>query len=351
MPYFISDSMMPDPCGRGFRPAGSDVEGANWVYLDGGKSVVWLPSSSIGRSLSLVAEDKQEVLSRSSRTAFDAVTQDREAKPVSFADALADMFMVPPVGRWNTLRPSKSRKQFEIYLGPGAPGKNILWSTPATVSHASVSWVDTFNRADSNLNGSTSSDSNFAWVEVQGTEWEVLSNQAQCVDIADGTFNVACLDRDMDTDDNYAQYEIATYSRLTNTYLTHGIALRGTAFGAGDDGYGAEWGYSDVNVLFNRIYNYETDANLATGITADPSSGKFRFECDGSTLQARWNDVITMSLTNTAFTGLKRSGITCFSTGVVTPNDLAIDNFITGDLLGTATKRATRSLWPLLFPA
>lgn len=202
-----------------------------------------------------------------------------------------------------------------------------------------TTFEDTFDRANGNLDGSTSSDTNFTWAENQGTEWEIVSNTATCVDIADGTFNVAATSLDAPSDNYFVQATITSFSRATNTALFFTLMARGSTYdstpGEGQEGYGAVVGFNASNAIANDIQDFSDFSSLDNDTTVDVSGGgTLRLEVNGTSIRALWNSVEFMSVTDATYTGgvgSRRAGIAVYSEAG-SANDIAIDNFSYGDL-------------------
>lgn len=335
MPYYIAQ-LEPSPP-RGLSPVGWDSQpNRNWILL-GNEALMWLETDIINVKLDKLGDDKDELLGAVSALKLTTFLGDRIV-PVGtkFVDAIVDFLRNPPAGKWGALQPSLLRQQFEIWLGPGKDGENLFFSEAAVVLPASKTIQDTFNRADANLAGSTSSDGLFTWGEPIGTEWEVNTNAGQCINIADGTFNVALADFALDTDDHFASGDLTIFARDGASQLFFGMLVRLTTGLAGTPGYGLEVGNSGAAEA-NRLYNYATDANIATN-TAVHSAGVIRLEVDGSSLTGKDDGVTFLGpSTDVAHAGQVKTGISSFSSGN-SINDVGINVFDASDLVLAGAK-------------
>ena len=330
----------------GWVPRGCDQPGASWIWLDGGLSLVYLPIDVVHSALEKFSEQAKEDLSAD--TARRMATKLGVGDPSkSRFDQIVGEMMRSPAQRWGVLRPSKMRQRYEIWLGP--KDDRLLYAEPAAARRSSKSYEDTFNRTDGNLSGSTSSDGLFTWTEPQGTDWEVLTNQAQCVDLGDGAFVVALAGADTDTDDTFAELEISVIS-TTNTILI-GPGTRFTTGGGSTPGYVFEAGFGSGS-NFRRLYNFETDGDLGTpdGGDSNDVGTVLRVEADGSSISAI-DDGVTIfgPITNTAHAGQTKAGMTAFAAGATT-NDCAATVFRYADLVQAAAFSAVTGIRKPDFP-
>lgn len=310
---------------RGRSPIGWDVPGANWMLL-GDVALLWAPTAVTDAGVNQLSIDPDEVLGAAAQNRLATLCGDgRVFTGMTLRQAVINVLRVPPVdGRWGALRPSKIRRRLEIWLGPGVTAGQPLFSEPAVIGPSSKTFVDTFDRADANLNGSTSSDALFTWAEVDGTLWTITSNQAH-IPSASSTFATAQAAADLDTDDHYCEFTISDWTRVSTQTLFLGPAVRFS----GGVGYVLDIGNQAGSPL-RRIYRYDNDATLVSDVT-NTESGTFRIEVDGSSLTGKLNGATILGpTTNTQFTGQLRAGITAFIDGVGSSGK--IDNFEAGDL-------------------
>lgn len=323
MPYYLTSLVAAN---RGRSPAGWDSQGgANWILLDSDEALLWLPSAIVDARLARLGDDADETLAAATRTRLNQLTADRTYRGSdTLGDTIVGLLRNAPTGRWGVLRPSKVRQRYEVWLGPGGPGRNLLYSEFAVAGPSSKVFNDTFDRANGNLTGTTSSDGKFAWldVDVGGNSWDILTNQASAT-TSDG-FRTCRANADLDTDDHYSQGAITcTYGN--NAAIGFLVRFVSTA----SAGYGGEIG--NIGGNFRRTYRYDTDANVASDTNAPATTGTLRIECDGSSITAKLNGTTFLGpTTNTAFAGQLRTGISAYSNE--TGNTLIIDNFEAGDL-------------------
>jgi len=317
-------------------PLGFDL-GGNYILLGSGaarRALIWTPTTISDPRAQTLGDSKEDALPANRRALLQDFLEDRTFQPTDRLQAMiAGLLMAPRAGKWNALRPSKRRQRFEILLGPDK-GK-LFWTQAARVAHSSVTYTDDFNRADGDLTGDTFSGGTNTWADRNSSVWAIVSNAAACVNIVAGSFPVEGSTVDVDTADYFVQFTITNWVR-NGGQLAVGVAARGGTFPGGGDGYGAEFS-NNVGTPANRIYRWDDDSNLDTDTTTR-ESGDLKFETDGSTLTCYHNGVSVMTATDTTFTGGagdRKAAITAFGS-VVSTNDIAIDNFSTGDLAGGA---------------
>lgn len=323
MPFYRSPLV---PVTRGRSPIGWDVPGANWV-LFGDVALLWTPTAVVTAGVNQLSIDPDEILGAAAQNRLTTLCGDgRVFTGMTLRQAIVNILKVPPVdGRWGGLRASKIRRRLEVWLGPGVSVGQPLFSEPAAIGPSSKTFVDDFNRGDGNLDGSTSSDAQFAWLEVDGTAWQINGNTAH-IPISSG-FCTARANADLDTGDHYAQFTIANWTRISTDILFAGPLVRWT----GANGYGFEAG-NNAGTPLRRIYRYDNDANLATDAT-NTESGTWRLEVDGSSLTALVDGApILGPITNTQWAGQLRTGISAFDEP---GSSVKVDNFEAGDLLVT----------------
>ena len=339
MPYYLSTAIIPSPRGRGTQPFGSDIAGANWIYLAGG-SLLWRPAPLSDASLTLLADDKGEIAAAVVRNRLRNLVGDNRTfdAGMTFQEIVANLLVQQPAdGRWQQLMPSWKRQRYEILLGPD-PGK-LFWSQPAVVPRASVTYTDSFNTADRDLTGWN--DGDFTWAQVSGGEWEIRSNEAWCFNATATSRSIERTDTDVDTDNYYVQASITNFTRASGSDLTVGLILRGNAFVyATDPGIAADMYVSSGNAIGNGLYNLQTEATLDDDLVTDPAASLpklMRLEADtggGGTATVFWGGAEIMSATSVTAgatgSGNRKAAITCYSGD--NTNDVALDSFETGDL-------------------
>ena len=325
MPYYLSPLTAAN---RGRSPVGWDsMAGVNWTLLDNDLALLWLPSAIVDARLKLLGDDKSERLATATRTELSNLSSDRTYKPSdTFQDTIWGLFRNAPVNRWGPLGPSKMRQRYELWLGPGGAGQNLFQFEAAVVGPNSKTFADTFDRANANLTGSTSSDGLFTWldVDVGGNNWDIVSNAASA-SAGDG-FRTCRANADLDTDDHYSEAVIGTATYSTGGTL--GVLARFVVTSTA--GYGFEIG--NVGGNLRRTYRYDTDANIASDTTAPATSGTLRIEVDGSSITAKISGSTVLGpTTNTQFAGQLRTGISAYSDTAGT--SLTFASFGAGDLV------------------
>ena len=314
MPYYLSpledvaSDLFKSMGRKRFAPVGADSQvNRNWIILDRGRALIWLETAINDPRLKQIVDDPRENLVGVGRGNFTAFVTERTPFGTTFLDAIVDIFMNPLPGRWNGLKPSKRRQRFEMWLGPGGNAKNLLWSQKAIVSVASKTFDDNFNRAAADLDGSTSSDGNFTWVDVDGTDWEGTNNAAEANQVSTG-FKTIRADADLDTDDHYAEFTIGSVNGGGGQPIAGPIGRF-----TGGDGYGYEEDLQGGGG--QRTYDYRSDANLDSGSASIPSVGDvLRVSIDGSSIEALLNGSNRLGpTTNTLRSGQLRTGMTSFT--------------------------------------
>ena len=342
MPYYLAPSApLRGMTGTPDRwPVGADwgVDG-NWIWLEKGPdglALLWLATPDPDPALKKLADDADEVLTGPVRTSLSDLIGDRVVLPgARLRQVVTNMLRVPPIsGRWKGLRPSRQRQRYEIWFGPGGRGKNLWFEEPTIVGPASKSIEDNFNRANGNLDASTSSDGQFVWDEQNGTEWEILSNQAQGVNIPDGDFSRALADFSLDTDDEFVEADYSIFTINAGTLLLY-LFLRLDTLGAGPtSGYHMQVGESPPGTPGHAIKDWPTFEILATDASAGHTTGVLRFTMDGTTLEGFTDGVsfIGPVTDGTPYTGSRKTGIGMFASSSST-NDVGIGGFRSGDLV------------------
>jgi hypothetical protein len=344
---------------RGRSPRGTDQTRANWILgADNDRALVWAEDRIAGSGVERIAEDGAERIAGSARRTLADWLRDWATIPSrwSVRDTLAAALLVPPT-RWAPLRPSRRRRQYEVYLGPDG----LFWSAPSrrqfltalgaaalvanlpvalTARRRTKTFVDAFTRADADLDGSTSSDGLFAWDEIDGTDFTVLSNQCRRA-LSGANFSTARADADLDTDDHYAQVVLAAWSHSGGgaNAISAGVLCRFTG-AAGTAGYGFE--VTDQTTPDRRIYRYDTDANIAND-SSSTTSGTIRLEVDGSSLTAKVNGGTVLGpSTNSQFAGQLRTGISSYITPGASGSTMDFDSFEAGDIVAGPAGTSSR---------
>lgn len=224
--------------------------------------------------------------------------------------------------RWRSLRASRRRRRFEVWLG------GLLWQMPVVAGGAIVS--DNFNRADSVVLGS--SPEGWSWTEVVGN-FDIVSNTAS--DQVGGESS-ARADIDLASDDHYAQAACVKDNPGSNE---PGVLCRHAAA---------------ATTYYRGILRKDTGANSAilqkvvngsiTNLTLGTSSGftlpwTIRLEVDGSNLELFGDGLSQATGTDTEITGNTRTGIL----SIGNTDRVRLDDFEAGDLGAVATDLTVNS--------
>lgn len=328
MPYYIGEMVDGKVLDRRTtrQPVGIEMPAArNWTFFEDERPVLWTSDEVNDPRLIKIADDGKEKLSQTARQVLGDIAND--GRPINasmnFDETIANLLMVPVNGRWQPLRPSKSRARFEVKLGPD----KLLWTEPRAPGRNTKTYTDSFDRANSTTLG-TFSGGTVTWIEATGTVLAITSNQLTATNIPDGT-DCSCFgDTDVDTDDNYAQVALTTLTRNSGdigVFLYTGCNDDGSSgylFNIFNDGSGAR-----------ELYRASTFGLLDSDATAT-TSGTLRIERDGSSILAYVGGVEILSATNSAEStgaGFRRAGLLAFADSTST-NDAAWNDFVYGDL-------------------
>jgi hypothetical protein len=336
MPYYLTEVVQAGPRSKVVR--GAEEPGANWILLDRDRVLLWLPSPVTETArLQKFADDADEQIAVAGRSIMGTFAG-RTLANKTIRQTIVDLLRTPEESRWGALsKPSKVRQQYEIWLGPGGAGRNLFWSQPAIIGPNSKTFVDNFNRTAGDLDGSTSSDGNFTWDEIDGTTWTTNGTQA---DFSPGfieTFATAQAAADLDTDDHYSQTVLSGWTRVDST-LVATVIVRFS--GGGGYSFDVEQNASGFKRVVKR---YDNDAPVVQDTTST-TSGTLRLEADGNSLTAKVDGGVALGpSTNTQFTGQLRCGIGGY-VGLHNGNSFQFDDYECGDLVAVVPK--SRPLFP-----
>lgn len=318
VPFYLTD-LVAHPV-RGFAPRGWD-QSPHWsiLKLDRVKVLMWSATAINLAGVDLIADHQDEDSSASTRNALALLRNDGRPMLARFGDALGELMLFPPAGRWNPLR-SMRDGVFRVRMGD-----QTIWQAPdpAGPRRASKRALDTFDRANGNIDGSTSSDGQFTWTEVTGTGWTVVSNQASHT--GDTSVNAQVLSSLVfETDDLDVTMDVITMTRPGGD---HEIAahVRGTS---GTTGYEATFtqGAASTDAL---IYDMVDAVTLST-VSIATNLGALRFTCDGSVLQNFKDGVKLSEVTDTTSAGTNRCGFLSYQNNAGSVQ--VIDNWVGQDL-------------------
>lgn len=313
-------------------PLGLD-EGGHSVHLGADRALLWTPADVADARVTKLADSPDEIPALATRAAIATLRGDGRALGGRVGDVLADLLLAPPGGQWNPLVATREGV-LEVRLGPGPD--NAIWSRRvAPRGRASQDIQDTFNRADSALSGSTSSDSQFTWSLPQGTsaQCNIVSNQLKFTRSGANNFFVCLASLAMDTADHYAQVDFISSVGTGNTAVEVGVRItNGT--GASDSGYA----FAITPLTSRRIYNFVTDATIASDLGLS-SAGLMYLELNGSTYTAKLAGATIFTGTDTAFdgSGSQRKVVIDASVTASDLDNIVADSFRAADLAGGLT--------------
>lgn len=109
-----------------YRPHGSREPGATWIRLEGSTpgnsfALLHVPTPINDSNFEHLGDDKDEELQESKKGRLKQLLRIDTLNATTLKDAVAELLMNPPPGRWGRLRPTK--KRYEIWLN------NELWFT------------------------------------------------------------------------------------------------------------------------------------------------------------------------------------------------------------------------------
>jgi len=309
-----------------FRPRGSEQPG--WAAIDlrpdgaiaAGRALVLVPvrddtiGDYLGGSLDEVSTTvKSKIESKLGVTLKETTTRRM------FAECLL-VHGREDGTRWKPLRVQRDGK-YRVWLG----GKTPLWEANTLAGGSSI--ADTFNRADSDLDGSTSSDAQFIWSEVLGTGFTVASNQ--CSSTSNSGELEARAQFDLATDDHYAQ--VALVSLDTSANAQGGPVCR---FAAAASTY---YFHRAVIVASSSLNDHRLSKSIAGSITdlatdaTDVVNGEvLKVQADADQISAYRNGTLLIGpVTDTSIAGNLRCGLWALTSGAVTA---IFDSFEAGDL-------------------
>lgn len=326
--------------------------GGNAIQISDTLALGWTPSDIPDGRVQTICDDKLDTMLPARRALLGNLLTDRTLTATDrFNDIVGNMYKTPPAGAaWGALRPHMGRGQLEVLLGPGnflgagPSNPGLLWSQVADVRGPhSQATTDTFNRANGNVSGSTSSDGLFTWTLVKGASARIQISSNQAVTTRAGTdVDIVLLSSlSMDTADVWAQTDCS----MTGTKNYVGPFFRATT----GDLTGADSGYVvQIDVGFSNIFAIYTanPVNLINSVaTGGVTSGSLYGEIVGTTYVVRNNGVVKLSGTNSGANtdgsaGHRKVGI---ESGAYASdsNSVSIDNFYANDYPSTAQVMAT----------
>jgi hypothetical protein len=194
---------------------------------------------------------------------------------------------------------------------------------------------DTFNRADSNIDGSTSSDAQFTWIQLpKATAMTVATNRASLIRPAADRFEMIHTSIEMDTANHYAQVDIVSMGPKSQTGV--GIRLDAGRFDGTDNGY-----VFVLNTIDNAFYLQDLNGfvTLRTASGGGATSGTLYMEMQGSNYLCKSNGVTIFSGSDSAHAGGVGNNKVGYVASVLTnvSETVLSDNFRAADLVAVAT--------------
>ena len=267
-----------------------------------------------------MALDRLETLGPGVRTALRSRLGLTDLNQTRWQEIVEELLVAPPANGWRPLRPTQNGF-LEIHLG----GLFSRWR-PGSVG-AQVN--DTFNRADGNLNGSTTSDAQATWTEYLGTLWTVTTNRAQVEGATAGAAEEARVELDLATDNHYAQIvatSLGSDNFVIGTLCRKDSTTTRTFYGFRTDKFGTSRTY-----LFKLVSGTETQ--LGSDGTAAVANDTVRVEASGTSITGKVNGVARVGpVTDSAISGNLRTGLHGYVGGTTATGD----NFEAADLAAAA---------------
>jgi hypothetical protein len=322
--------------GIGRRPVGWDVSPCNYILLPGlggqDQALVWFEDEVADARVVKIADGGGERLAAVARARLTEALRDRDLTPQqTVIDAVVGMLRDPKSQRWHHLLPSHHRARYEIWLGPGGPGKNLFWAEATVRTKHSVTYTDNFNRADGDLDGDTFSGGTATWSRTGGAEFAVASNVAVATNIPDNVEQVARASAEVDSDDMFAEFTGITFNSAHNYLNMAPIARMHASLRNGYMALVESLTGSPSRILFTQ----GGEAILGSS-AGDSSTSTLRVECDGSSIAYLVNgSIIIGPVTDTSETsgaGYRKAGMSAYASGGNT-SDVAMDDFSYGDLV------------------
>lgn len=297
-PYIGAGTTTSDP----FRPRSDDPTAAaidlrpDSSRLDGGglnACLLWLFTPSSDPNLILVAESEQEVLKPPGLKRLKDRLGVTSLVATRWDQIVLELLMTPPANRWKALRPSRVNKRYEVWLGPGSP----LATAPVIAGGAAIS--ENWNCADS-----TVIDCQLTWTEGVGETGNVsiVSNEVRNTTT---TANSSRAQSDLATDDHFVQASVKYVSTVSGAI---GICARFKV--DAQTYYLFDVSAGNQTRLFKVVAGVFTELGTRGTISlAADTFGTLRGDCDGSTIQLRFNSTLYQNVTDTGIVDNLRCGI------------------------------------------
>lgn len=319
------------------KPQGYDLALFNFVAFGepGSKRALAYFDAAVGVGDKL-ADAKEENLSAATVTKLSALTADRQFKTTStFQATVLDLLKSPPVAwRMQPLRPSFTRGQEEIWLGPGGRGKNLFYSLRVGPQRHSKAFADTCVHADGSVDGVTLTSGNADWVDP-GTDATFTSNQMRVTSAAAGDKRGKPMtDTECDTDNEYCDASLATFTpaNAANT-LEAGVI----ACGSSDGGSGYYMLQSYLTGTQQRsLVAWFQEIELEAESTTITAGVRMKVERSGSSVEGFINNVSVLGpVTDTgegSGAGFRYVGVYLVANAAIGTALVEYDDILMGDL-------------------
>lgn len=193
---------------------------------------------------------------------------------------------------------------------------------------------DTFNRSNNNDLG-TSSDGDWSWTEYANTtsgndstlenSFDILDNKARSLPVATNQDRLARADKDLSSDDHYAQVLMSDISSSNDQIAA---ATRFENGGGNNDFYFARALQVNDQYLITKYVGGST-TDLASTAQTPANGDTVKIQVNGTNLKSFYNGAEFDSVTDTAISGNLRCGLYVFSGGGEKP---VVDDFEAADL-------------------
>lgn len=322
-------------------PFGYDLQpNRNWLIC-GDEAWLWTQDNEPSLAAYKIADDPTERLSATARTELAKLTSDRQFRDTQRIDAtIFDLHRRAPAGKgWRSLLPSKRHQAYRLLLGPGAKGRNVLWSEPTVVGPSSKTFTDN-GSGTGQVSGSAfagSADSN-TW--AGDTFWQRSGGVLLAANITHDTEYAIYGSTDCDTDNISCAANLVTFTRQAFRTLFGAVIIADD--GSGTNGYTFYMGTDGGEVSERGLYAVAS-ADLIDSDSTAPNTGVKLVIRDGSDIEAWNNGSLVFSGTHSgesSGSGNRKGRLTAYSWGVEATNDLAWDDVEIEDLgvpLQTAT--------------
>lgn len=329
MPYYLSSYYATRSRTGGLRcePWGwKDQPGAKHIDLrpDGGATLgggglnaclLYLPVHDPDPRLEQIGDNTRELMSQGTKDRlWTRLNLLQGLRSQDLRNILFELMLAPPENGWKPLRPRTRSNEFVLHLG----------STPLRLP---VIRGGTTITEDWNCTDSASLTCDLTWTEVEGSDLEILSNEAHMT--GGGASTHARADTDLASDDHYAQVVLAQWPAVSTGTDGLGVICRKDSTATMTFYRFATFAVvaADTRELVKLVGGTETA--LETDTTAVAAGNTIYVDADGSTQEARVNGSNILNGTDTAITGNTRTGVFGLLGGSAT---VSMDNFEAADL-------------------